>query len=87
MLWARIAYSVKNLYRLDGLGIESDPEAHPSSPTMGDGFVSRGENWPWHGVNHPHLFSSEVEERVELYLSSPLWAFMAWFAIGMFEFG
>jgi len=43
MLWARIAYSVKSLYRLDGPGIESDPEAHPSSPTMGDGFVSRGK--------------------------------------------
>ena len=32
---------------------------------------------PAHGVDHPLPYSAEVKEIVELYLYSPLWAFMA----------
>jgi hypothetical protein len=65
--------------RLDGPGIESQwrrhfpnvrtgPGAHPASYTMGTGSFP-GVKWPGNGVDHPS--SSEVKERVELYLYSP----------------
>jgi hypothetical protein len=34
---------------------------------MGTGSFP-GVKWPWHGVDHPPLYSAEVKERVELYL-------------------
>ena len=65
-------------YGLDGPGIESrwgarfsatvqtGPEAHPASYTMGTGSFL-GVELPGRGVDHP----PEVKERVELYLYSP----------------
>jgi hypothetical protein len=34
--------------------------------------------WPGHDVDHPPLSSAEVKNRVELYLYSPLRAFVAY---------
>ena len=68
--------------RLDGLGIESrwgarlsapvqnGPGAHPASYTMDTGSFPTVK-WPGRGVNHPPPSSTEVKERVELYLYSP----------------
>jgi hypothetical protein len=36
-----------------------------------------GAKWPGRGVDHPPSSSARVKERVELYLYSPLWAFVA----------
>ena len=67
-------------YVLDGPGIEprwgarfsasvqTGPEAHPASYTMGTGSFP-GVKRPGRGV--------EVERRVQLYICSPLWAFVA----------
>jgi hypothetical protein len=75
-------------YRLGSPGIEyrlGRDCLHPSRPalgvpsapcTMDTGSLSRG--WSGRGValnTHP-LSSAEVKERVELYVCSPLWAFM-----------
>jgi hypothetical protein len=69
-------------YGLDGPGIESrygarfsapvqtGPGAHPASCTIGTGPFP-GVTWPGRGVNHPPPSSSEVKERVKLYLYSP----------------
>jgi len=43
---------------------------------MGTGSFP-GVKRPGHGVDHPPQSSAEVKERVELYLYSPLWAFVA----------
>ena len=45
--------------------VQTGPEAHPASYTMG------------RGADHPPSSSAEVKERVELYLYSPIWAFVA----------
>ena len=69
-------------YGLDGPGnripvgakffarVETCPGAHPSSYTMGtESFL--GVKRPGRGVDHPLQRSSEVQERVELYMYSP----------------
>ena len=70
-------------YGLDGPGIESrwwrdflHPStpflgAHPTSCTMGTGYLSRGVKRPGCGADHPPPSSAEVKERVELYHYSP----------------
>ena len=79
-------------YGLDGPGnripvgarffarVETCPGAHPSSYTMGtESFL--GVKRPGRGVDHPPLYSSEVKERVVLYLysSSGLsWPVLGW---------
>jgi len=50
--------------------IQTGPGSHPASSTMGTGSFP-GVNRPVRGVDHPIAFSSEVKERVELYLYSP----------------
>jgi len=79
-------------YGKDGPGIESrwgtrfpapvqtDPEAHPASYTMGTGSFP-GLKRPGRGVDHPPTSSAEVKERVELYLYSPLWAFVTCYRV------
>ena len=74
-------------YGLDGPGIESrwgrdfpttvqtGLGAHPASYTFGTGSFP-GLKRSGRGVNHPTPFSTEVKERVELYLyfpSGPSW--------------
>jgi len=76
-----------NQYELEGLGIESRWEARPSAPiqtapgahqasyTMGTGSFT-GVKRPGRGADHPPPSSTEVRERVQLYLyspSGPLW--------------
>ena len=78
-------------YGLDGPGIESrwgesfstpiqtGPEAHPASYTMyTEAFP--GVKRPGSGVNYPRPSSTEVKERVELYLYSP--SVPSWQVIG-----
>jgi hypothetical protein len=36
-----------------------------------------GVKWPGCGFDHPPPSSAKVKERIELYLYSPLWAFVA----------
>jgi hypothetical protein len=51
------------------------PGVHPASHTMGTGSFS-GVKQPGHVADHPPLYSTEVKERVELYLystSGPSW--------------
>jgi hypothetical protein len=58
--------------------------AHPASYTMGTtgSFVGGGVKRPGHGVDHPDPHhSAEVEVRVELYICSPLWAFVACYRV------
>jgi len=50
--------------------IQTGPEAHPASHTMGPGSFPRVK-WPVHGIDHPPVSSTKGEERVELYLCSP----------------
>jgi len=79
--------SIATCYGLEGLGIKFQwgrdilhpsrpvPGAHPASFTMGTESFP-GVKQPGHGVNHPPLFSAEVEGRAELYIcspSGPLW--------------
>ena len=75
-------------YGLGGPGIESwwgtrfsapfqtGPGAHPTSCRMGTGSFP-GVKRPGRGVDHQPPYSAEVEGRVELYLHSPPWAFVA----------
>ena len=49
--------------------VQTGPGALPASYTMGTGSFPR-INWPGRGVDHPPPFSSEVKERVKLYLYS-----------------
>jgi hypothetical protein len=44
--------------------------------TMGSGSFP-GIKRPGRGVNHPPPSSAEVEERIEIYIYSLLWVFMA----------
>jgi len=69
-------------YGLNGPGIESRWGArfsapvqtgsgvHPASHTMGTGSFS-GVKRPGHGVGHTPLSSTEVKDKVELYVYSP----------------
>ena len=82
-------------YRLDGPGIESRCEvrfsapdqtvcgAHPASYKMGTVSVpvGRGGKWLGRGVDHPPPSSTEVKERLELYICSPSgssWPVLRW---------
>jgi hypothetical protein len=59
--------------------VQTDPEAHPTSYTMGTGLFP-GVKRPGRGVEHPPPSGTEVKEKVELYLyspSGPLWAVLA----------
>jgi hypothetical protein len=47
------------------------PGAHPASCTMGAGSFL-GVKWPGRGASHPTPPSTKANERVELYLYSPL---------------
>jgi len=69
---------IETRYGLDGPGIETrlpgfsapvqtDAGAHLASYTMGTGSFPKVK-WPGRGVHHPPPSSSEVRERVELYL-------------------
>jgi hypothetical protein len=53
---------------------------------MGIGSLP-GVKWPRRGVDHPPSSSAEVKERVELYLYSPLWAFLACSMVDYFLIG
>jgi hypothetical protein len=74
---------IANRYGLDGPGIESrwggarhsasvqtGPWAYPAFCTIVTGSFQGGK-WPGRGVYHPPLSSTEVKERVELYLYYP----------------
>ena len=50
--------------------VQTSPGAHPASYAMGTRSFT-GVKRPGRGVDHPHPSSSEVKERVELYLYSP----------------
>jgi len=55
--------------------VQTSPGAHSPSYTMGTGCFP-GVKQAGHGVDHPPSSSTEVKERVELYLcstSGPLW--------------
>ena len=56
--------------------VQTDPGADPASYTMGTGSFL-GVTWQGRGVDHPPHSSAEVKERVELYLYSPFWVFVA----------
>jgi len=58
-MWARFSVPV-----------QTGPEAHPASYTMGTGSFPRVKR-PARGADHPPPSSVEVKEREELYLSSP----------------
>ena len=82
-------FGIATRYGLDGPGIESrlgarfsasvqtGPGAHPTSYTMGTGSVP-GVKRLERGVDHPPLSSVKVKEKVELYLYSPFWVFVAY---------
>jgi hypothetical protein len=78
-------------YRLDGLGIENrqgtrfstpiqtGPGSHPASYKMSTGSFPGVKKQPWHGIDHPPPSSSEVKEKVELYIYTPFgpsWSFL-----------
>ena len=51
--------------------VQTSPAPHPASYTMGTGSFP-GTKRPGGGVDHPPTSRTEVKERVELYLYSPL---------------
>ena len=60
--------------------VQTGPGTHPASCTMGTGSLP-GVKRPGRGVDHPLPSSSEVKERVELYLyfpSGPSWPVVGW---------
>jgi len=60
--------------------IQTSPEVHPASYTMGTGSLP-GVKRPGRGVGHLPPSSAEVKERVELYLcspSGPSWPVLGW---------
>jgi hypothetical protein len=60
--------------------VQSGPVAHPASYTMGTGSLLRVK-CSGRGVNHSPPSSTEVEERVELYICSPSglsWPVLGW---------
>ena len=50
--------------------VQTGPGAHPASYTMGTGSFP-GVKWLERGFDHPPPSSTEVKERVQLYLYSP----------------
>jgi len=56
------------------------PWGHPIAYNMGTGSFP-GVKRPGCGVNHPHLSSAEVKERVYLYTYFPLWDFVACYRV------
>ena len=52
--------------------------AHPALCTMGTGYL--GVKWLGLDVDYPHPYSTEVKERVELYLFSP--SELSWSILG-----
>ena len=60
--------------------VQTAPGAHPASYTMGTGSFP-GVKRPGRGVDHPPSSSSEVKERVKLYISPPFWVFMARYSV------
>jgi hypothetical protein len=62
--------------------VQTGPGAHPASCAMGTGWVSfPGVKGPVRGVHNPPPYSTEVKDRVELYLyfhSSPSWPVVGW---------
>jgi hypothetical protein len=74
--------SIATCYGLVGPGLESwwgarfftqvqtGSEAHPASYTLGTGSFP-GVKRLGHGTDHPSPYSTEVNERVKLYLHSP----------------
>ena len=56
--------------------VQAVPEAHPTSCARGTGCFL-GVKRPGRGLNYPPPFSTEVKERVELYICFPPWASMA----------
>ena len=88
----RSSVGIATRYVVDGPGIESggrrdssaplqtDPESHPPTLTMGKGSVL-GVKLPGRSVKHPPPSSAEVKKRVGLYLYSPLgtsWPVPGW---------
>ena len=83
--------SIATVYWLDGPGINSwwgdfphlsRPAlgTHPASYRMGTGSFL-GVKKPGHGIDHPPPCSTEVKERVELYLYTPFgpsWPVLGW---------
>jgi len=63
--------------------IQTVPVAHPASCRMGSGSLSQ----PVHGFDHPPPSSTEVEEKVDKYLYSPLWAFMSYSRVNLLDGG
>jgi len=55
--------------------VQTGPGAHPASYTMCTRSFP-GVKRPGHGIDHPLPPSAKVKERVELYLYSPLLAFV-----------
>jgi len=64
-------------------GIQTVPVAHPASCKMGSGSLS----WPVHGFDHSSPSSTEVEEKEDIYLYSPLWAFMSFSRVNLLDGG
>jgi hypothetical protein len=62
--------------------LENGPGAHPASYTRGTGFFP-GVKRPKRGADHAPSSSSEVKERVELYLYCNLWAFVACYKVNI----
>jgi hypothetical protein len=60
--------------------LQTGPWAHPASYTVVTRFCP-GVKWPGRGVDHTPPHSSEVKERVELYIYStsvPSWPVLGW---------
>jgi hypothetical protein len=80
--------SIVTHYRMDGPGIKPgggeifhncpDQPWGPPSLLSNEYWVSfPAVKWPGCGIDHPPPSSAEVKERVQLYLQSTPWAFMA----------
>ena len=60
--------------------VQTGPAFHPASYTMGAGFFP-GVKQPGRGVDHPPPSSTEVKERIQLYIYSPSgssWPVLGW---------
>ena len=87
--WGRdSSVGIATRYGLVGPGMESRwgrDFPHPSGPALGPTHppiqwvpgLSSGVKQPGRGVDHPPPSRTELKERVEVYICSPFWAFMA----------